>query len=244
MLPETLTQLYTLLCLRLILRHITTRTQNVSQVKELRSLNNLPIEISKQFGQLCCIAFEGMGRNQVVYSSHDLQSIGNTISSDLGLLVTSTSTSVYGVEKTYNFLHKTLQEFCAAWHVSKLSFGEQLKYINTYWSNNFTMVWRFYSGITGLKDMKILNCILPYKFIKSDLAKNRAPLLFDCIYEAQNSEVCQVVGDHLNGSIDLRTHQFGTIHIGYFLSQYKGAMRQINANIWNDNSFQVFIGLL
>ena len=185
-------------------------------------MNNLPIEISKQFGQLCCIAFEGMGRNQVVYSSHDLQSIGNTISSDLGLLVTSTSTSVYGVEKTYNFLHKTLQEFCAAWHVSKLSFGEQLKYINTYWSNNFTMVWRFYSGITGLKDMKILNCI----------------------YEAQNSEVCQVVGDHLNGSIDLRTHQFGTIHIGYFLSQYKGAMRQINANIWNDNSFQVFIGLL
>ena len=197
------------------------------------------------FSQLCFIAYKGMESNQIIYSSHDLQRIDVNLSSDLGLLVTTPSTSVYGIEKSYNFLHKILQEFCAAWYISKLSLNDQLKCINTYWKeNNFTMVWRFYSGITGLKEKEALKCILPYKFIKSDLAKSRIPHLIDCVYEAHNTIVCQIVGDHLNGTIDLRTLLFGINHIGYFLSQYKGTLRQINASIWNDDSFKVFIRLL
>jgi len=142
MLPETLTQLYTLLCLRLVLRHITTRTANVAQVEELHSLNELPIDISKQFSQLCFIAYRGMENNQIVYSSRELKSINVNISSDLGLLVTVPGTSVYGIEKSYNFLHKTLQEFCAAQYTSKLSLNNQMMYINTYWKEKkFAMVW-------------------------------------------------------------------------------------------------------
>jgi len=59
-LPETLTELYTLLCLRLILRYITTRTVNVDKVEKLRSLDHLPESISEQFSQLCCIAYKGI----------------------------------------------------------------------------------------------------------------------------------------------------------------------------------------
>ena len=50
-LPKTLTELYTKLCLRLILRHIVNRTPNEGQVEKLQSLDNLPTCISDQFLQ-------------------------------------------------------------------------------------------------------------------------------------------------------------------------------------------------
>ena len=57
-LPETLTELYTLLCLRLILRHIVTRTPNEERIEKLISLNELPKNISEQFFQLCFLAYK------------------------------------------------------------------------------------------------------------------------------------------------------------------------------------------
>jgi len=58
-LPETLTELYRLLTLRLILRHIRTRTDNVDRVKKLKSLDHLPDVVSKHFSILCYIAYKG-----------------------------------------------------------------------------------------------------------------------------------------------------------------------------------------
>ena len=247
-LPETLTELYTLLCLRLILRYITTRTANIAQVEELRSLDDLPEDIAKQFSQLCFIAYKGVESNKIIFSSHELRSIGIAQEkiSDLGLLVTAPNTSVYGTEKSYNFLHKTLQEFSTAWYISKLSLQDQLKCINTYWNDdNYIMVWRFYSGITGLNNKEVLNCILPYKLVKSRLTERRIPHLNDCVYEAHNSELCQIVGDHLNGNIDVR---YSVAHfISYFLANYKGIMRRIHSdsvdipNILEDGEFQLLV---
>ena len=243
-LPETLTELYTLLCLRLILRYITTRTANVDQVEELHSLDDLPEDIAKQFSQLCFIACKSVESNKIIFSSHELRSIGiaQEKMSDLGLLVTAPSTSVYGREKSYNFLHKTLQEFSTAWYISKLSLQDQLKCINTYWNDdNYIMVWRFYSGITGLTNKEVLNCIpLPYKLVKSDLTVRRIQHLMDCMYEAHNSELCHIVGDHLDGNTDVK---YVAVHaIDYFLTHYKGTMRQVNfGSYWNDDQFQLLI---
>ena len=227
-LPETLTELYTLLCLRLILRYITTRTTNVAEVEELRSLDNLPEDIAKQFSELCFIAYKGVESNKIIFSSHELRSFSGVQEkvSDLGLLVTTPSISVYGTDKSYNFLHKTLQEFCTAWYISKLSQQDQLKCINTYWyDDNYIMVWRFYSGITGLNNKEVLNFILPYKLVKSRLTEKKMPSLMYCVYEAHNSESCQIVGDHFDGKF---VHGYHTSYVmGFFLSHYKGTLKQI-----------------
>jgi len=117
-LPKTLTELYTLLCLRLILRYITIRIVNVPTVEKLRSLDHLPEGISEQFSQLCYIAYKGTENGNIVFTSQDLLDIGiveNKIS-DLGLLVISPSTSVYGREKSYNFIHKTLANLPYMWN--------------------------------------------------------------------------------------------------------------------------------
>ena len=67
------------------------------------------------------------------------------------------------------------------------------------------MVWKFYSGITRLSNKEILNCIpLSYKPVKSSLTKGRIKHLMDCVYEAHSNDVCQMVGDHLEGNIDFK----------------------------------------
>jgi len=59
--------------------------------------------------------------------------------------------------------------------------------------------------------------------------------LIDCIYEAQNSEICQIVGDHLDGIFNFE--ESGILYcykecranfIEYFLKHYKGIVRELH----------------
>ena len=197
-LPRTLTELYTLLCLRLILRHIVTRTPNIEQVEKLHSLDYLPKNISKQFSQLCYIAYKGMTGEMVIFSSQDLVKfdVDEDNLNGMGLLLIAPTISVAGREKSYNFLHLTLQEFCAAWYISKLSIEEQMKLMSTFhYQAHFKMVWRFYFGITKL-NKKIFDYMLPYKLVKSLFSDRKVSELINIAYEAGSSEACQIVGDY------------------------------------------------
>jgi len=44
----------------------------------------------------------------------------------------------------------------------------------------------------------------------------------DCVYETHNSELCQIVGDHLDGNIPKYT---AARVIVYFITRYKGTIR-------------------
>ena len=101
-LPETLTELYTLLCLRLILRHIITRTPNNEQIENLHSLDDLPTGIHEQFLQLCYIACKGMQTAKVIFSSQDLVKfqVKDDNLNGMGLLEIAPTISVAGREKS------------------------------------------------------------------------------------------------------------------------------------------------
>ena len=240
-LPDTLTQLYTLLFLRLILRHVTTRTPNVAQIRQLTSLNNLPPDISEQFSQVCFIAYKGMVEGQAIFSSQDLCDIEvpEENLSGLGLLLITPSFSVYGRGKSYSFVHLTLQEFSAAWFLSKLCPKEQLMHFQYFRPReNFEMVWMFYSGITGLRNEEVVHTMLPItnKLVKSDYTHGKTIDIILSVYEAQNSEVCRIIGDYLEGSIDFNGIPYGyknkqqvLIHaLGYFVMEYTGMLRLIS----------------
>ena len=232
-LPDKLTELYTLLCLRLILRHINKRTPNVEQRKVLTSLNDLPKEISKEFSQLCYIAYKGVCNKKIIFSSEDLHEMGIIRDiNGLGLLLVAPSTSIYGIKKSYNFLHMTLQEFCAAWHLSELSVEEQTEYFSCFLYSvvtrdnidgiNSNMVWKFYSGISYLTKIDIEKLILPHEsWVNERLLK-----LIELLYEADNNLVCQKVGNCFNGDLDLSYRHFNSdynIHaFQYFLKHFQG----------------------
>ena len=119
--------------------------------------------------------------------------------SGLGLLLITPSYSVYGRGKSYSFLHLTLQEFSAAWYLSKLPPEKQLKLFKKFWFQSygsFEMVWMFYSGITGLKN-EVLQIMLSCttKLVDCKFTHKKSVDVMLSVYEAHNNEVCKVVGD-------------------------------------------------
>ena len=229
-LPKTLTELYHLLCLNLILRHIKKHMHGPGKVDYLSSLHNLPAQISEQFHELCFIAYRGREENKIIFSSLELESYGIDPSklSGLGLLLIAPSTSVYGREKSYNFLHLTVQEYCSAFHLSSLTDKEQLECFKKYqFYGSFQMIWKFYSGITRLRSKHTLHCMLSNKWVKSHHRRRRIVELLHCVYEANNDEVCHVVGNYLDGNIDLsfcKLDQISCSALGYLLEQYRGTL--------------------
>ena len=229
-LPNTLTELYTLLCINLILRHINRHTPG--RVEYLSSLHNLPEQTSEQFLKLCFIAYRGREEDKIIFSSCELESYGidDTKLSSLGLLLIAPSITVHGREKSYNFLHLTVQEYCAAFYISKLPDKEQYECFKKYqFYDGFQMIWRMYSGITRLRNKDIFHHMLPSKWVESDYRKRRIIELLHCVYEAHNDEVCSVVGNHLD-NIDLsfyRLDQICSTALGYLLEQYRGAVKVV-----------------
>ena len=230
-LPNTLTQLYTLLCINLILRHINKHTPG--DIDYLDDLFELPVGISEEFSELCLIAYRGRVDDRIIFSSREIKGYGIDDSklSGLGLLLIAPSTSVYGREKSYNFLHLTVQEFCAAFYISKLPDKEQYKCFKKYqFYDSFKMIWRMYSGVTRLRNKDIFHHMLPFKWVKSHYRKKRIIELLCCVYEAHIDEVCIIVGDHLDGNIDLSYCTLDKLScsiLGYLLEQYSGALRVI-----------------
>ena len=231
-LPKTLTELYNLLCLNLILRHI--NKQAPGKVDFLDSLDDLPTGTGEQFYNLCLVAFKGREDDRIIFSSREIKSYGIDVSklSSLGLLLIAPSTSVYGREKSYNFLHLTVQEFCSAFYISSLQGNKQFDCFKKYqFYDSFQMIWRMYSGITRLRNKDILHCMLPSKCVESNYRKRKTIELIHCVREAHNDELCNVVGDHLDGSIDLsfcRLDQISCSALGYLLEQYRGTLKLVD----------------
>ena len=230
-LPNTLTELYTLLCINLILRHINKHSHG--DIDYLDSLYELPVGISEEFSKLSLIAYRGRVDDRIIFCSREIKGYGIDASklSGLGLLLIAPSISEYGREKSYNFLHLTVQEYCAAFYISKLPDKEQYECFKKYqFYDSFQMIWRMYCGITRLRNKDIFHHMLSSKWVKSRYRKRRIIELLHCVYEAHNDEVCNVVGNHLDGNIDLsgcRLDQISCSALGYLLEQYRGALKVI-----------------
>ena len=232
-LPTTLTELYTLLCINLILRHI--NKNSPGEISFLDSLDDLPAGASKSFSDLCSIAFRGRMDDKIIFSSREIKGydIDPDKLSSLGLLLVAPRTSVYGREKSHNFLHLTVQEYCAAFYISRLPDKEQENCFQKYqFYDSFQVIWRMYSGITKLKNENIFHHMLPSKEVKSTYRKFRIIELARCVYEAHNDELCSVIINHLNGNIDLSLYQpldqISCTAIGYLLEQSRGALKLVD----------------
>ena len=173
--PTTLTQLYTQLCLTYLRRFLKPSNPSI----KLNRFEDLPGNFSQHFIRLAEIAFEGVRKKEVTFHS---------VPSDLvhfGLL--DTFTSLYGGgEDSHNFLHLTVQEFLAAYHISQLS-GGGLEVFEEYGSNrHWSVVWRFVAGLTKLECFKshINNDVFMTKRNEDEIEVS--PLFIQCLFEAQS----------------------------------------------------------
>ena len=141
---------------------------------------DLPSDLYQQFLHMSQVAFKGIKNEEVIF---------HTVPSRLvhfGFL--DAVSALYGGGRvSYNFLHLTLQEFFAAYHISHLG-SSRLEVFKQYGlKKRWNVVWRF---VAGLAKFKGYEDHMDSLFIRSseDRKISLAPFFIQCLFEAQTMD--------------------------------------------------------
>ena len=207
------------------------------------TLEKLPSKIKNKFAQICELAYFGIVKNKVTFDSFDFKvnNISITKVRDIGLLQTVPSILADTSEESYNFLHLSIQEMLAAFHISYLSPPKQMSIFNEHFGTlRFIPVFRFYAGITKFKKLQpkhratarfvTANLPLGLQNLVSKIVQNKDKhllvSLLGCLYEAEDKLLCgsvletccrKINPNEINFSNILLT-PFDCLAVGYFLS--------------------------
>ncbi len=217
--PKTMTQLYTTLILVLIKRHLI----NIERWDENSSvpsdLKCLPKDICTALQSVSELAFNGLLKKdvQLVFTDDD------DVFHHLGLMNEVKEMYVCkGARTSYSFLHISIQEFLAAWHLSihpELSnmvcshITDDHRIYDTTGSIHprFMMFVRFVFGIIGPNASEI-NFLLEVRKVSS------IELLFHGLYEAQNPKIMSMFNELssqricMQNSLDLYVFGYILVH--------------------------------
>ena len=144
--PKTMTQLYSSLIRTLLLRYLKDKEEYKDTCTNINSFKDLPQPVYDQFCAICKIAYTGIMSAETELIFQDLPSDFDP----LGLMQTCPELYVdRGASVSYNFLHLTVQEYLAAYHISQQSRDEQVALVR---DNIFKkeVVVRFLAGLTEL----------------------------------------------------------------------------------------------
>ena len=136
LLPHTLTELYSELCLTYLKRYC--------RLCHIRKLLDLPSNdtLYRHFRELSKLSFEGFIHDQVIFHSipPGLANFGGFLDAEVAL---------YGGETlSYNFLHLTVQEFFTAYYISELGYDGVGIFKENGTNERWNVVWRFVAGLT------------------------------------------------------------------------------------------------
>ena len=233
-LPSTYYELFKLLVYHCIIRYAEKSHGNLQH--QHLTFEKLPEKIRKPFEQICKLAYLATKNNVMTFSSDTLRSFEVTEPlNHLGLMQSVKTLHVHGEGTTYHFLHLSLQELLAAYHISKMTpETRQVEVFKDLLHNpRFSAVFGFYAGFTKFKKEGIRDVVaeIVQKERKSE-EKTLLVSLMNWLYEAQDPELCDFVQGELikdqsgkangeNGVLDLRYTSLrpsDTLSVGYFLS--------------------------
>ena len=156
--PKTMTELYFSLVRDLLRCHH-------SKDLEVHSFEDLSKDAPDVYQQLCklgTIAYEGICNDQqVIFHRKDFETLGLSLETFDMLGLMQHVRELYVGEATavsYNFLHLTVQEYLAAFHLSQQPVEKQIEHFKEYKKakkdkqRHFHMVLRFLCGITQFKE--------------------------------------------------------------------------------------------
>ena len=218
-LPNTQFGIFSSLIRNCMFRHLRKSTQY--DISGIKSLDDLPQKIKCPFKKVCVIAYEGVMKDRIVF---DLDRDFNT----LGLLQGVESFTDCGMSHSYNFLHLSIQELLAAFHMAtQLSSSEQVaQFRELFGRARFSAVFQFYAAKTSLQTPGIQDVVVeaidkclddkevaeltPHSDTDSDSDSNSSdsssnkepqPLilsLIHCLYEAKDKALCELVIKQFN----------------------------------------------
>ena len=217
-LPRTLTEMNESFIINTIYRYL--ERNKSAPLGVVKNLEDLPKKFIKFIEKLSQLAFKGLQNNQLVFTLHEIRETCSEVDSipgainGFGLLQAVQHYPKKGAGRTtsVNFLHFTMQEYLAAFHVSRYHSGYQLNLMKkTFWNGHYSFMWMMYVGIVGVEsnafarfiamqhsksDSFFMDDKCPYsgKFIKPQIDadnsiyndKRKCLHLFQCYMEAQS----------------------------------------------------------
>ena len=210
-LPETLTEMNESFIIHTIYRYL--KQHKLTSLGVINKLSNLPEPVLSVVHKISQVAFKGLQENQLVFTLDEITKVCPDINNTpgtingFGLLQTVQHYPQEGAGETasFNFLHYTMQEFLAAFHVSTLSDEEQSSLMEKkFWNDRFNFMWMMYVGIVGTES-KLFNDFISqgnvYKKksgirVSSEIQRDKRKRLhvFQCYTEANNkAEVPDII---------------------------------------------------
>ena len=208
-LPSTRTGLFKALVCNLLLRYMQLRTHH--GLLEVKEFKHLPDDVLQDFKSLCGLAFHGIMKDRKVFLLDSLQKLGlKHPSSPLGLMQAQQQLTGFGARHCYSFLHYAVQEFLAAYYMSKLGEEKQTKSVGQILhSTPLSTVLPFYAGLTGLSNEGACDTLLEvtkqpldtcsalqalsHTLHESSDRRRLILALLNCIYEAQKPSICKLI---------------------------------------------------
>ncbi|XP_065917452.1 protein NLRC3-like [Dysidea avara] len=151
-LPTTTSELYKSFIILIVRKNL----KEMHQDKVINEINHLPPPACEMLLQLSKLAFQGLLQDKIVFTFEDLPELLRDNPTCYGLLQSVEHYSVAAPTSSFNFIHFSLQEYFAAFHVSnlpKVEVGELLVKsflrADSSLSVRLSNMWIFYFGITG-----------------------------------------------------------------------------------------------
>ena len=153
-LPKTQTEMYKRFIETTIIRYI----KKFENRDIIINIAELPHPYDKLLKELARLAYKALKTDKIVFTlseiNKDCPNLTMTSSNwnGLGLLkaVQCYSKEIGNDQVTFHFLHFSIQEYMAAWYISKLSNSKQIKLLQkTFWEHRYYTTWIMYVGITG-----------------------------------------------------------------------------------------------
>ena len=159
-LPNTLTELYQ----QYALLKLTLHNHRISDNKvRFTKFDHLPVYILEGLNKICKLAYDGLKNHKLYFTHNQIQKHYQSLPLDydgMGLLQVENHMLCRGSYKTYHFIHKTVQEFLAAWHMTQIP-EQRINIIEHFQDINFEIVLIFYAGLTGFESLDFVQ-FLPF----------------------------------------------------------------------------------
>ena len=186
--------IFSALIRNLIVRHL--RKNGLREkIPSLKSLDDLPELINSPFKDLCELAYNGVVEDKVTFDIKFSSSFDT-----LGLLQGVESFAGCGISHSYNFLHLSIQELLAAFHIAtRFKPSKQTSQFKKLLDQaRFSAVFGFYAAKTKLQTPGINDVVMKIVgkcTVEDPKLKDKVLLLslLRCLFEAQDLSLCQLV---------------------------------------------------
>ena len=221
-LPKNSAELYSYFIILTICRHLAKHDHhlqgNIIELTDLPNLANLPEPYNRIVKQLSKLSLEALNYDKLIFTYDEIKVFCPDItatpeaSNGFGLLQVVEHFGLTGTISTFNFLHFSIQEYLAAYHIANLPPEEELEIIKKYfWSNLHFNMFSIYITLTKGQQPSFKQFLcdenkeiaISDKFLNDQLQCVR---LYRCFYEATDVDICRIIessGQFSKKEIDL-----------------------------------------